>query len=132
MTLFFEMRPAPIETDDARVRFDVISADCHRVYPFLPMGNVHNWDRHSVQVKEREKYMQRRDTYAYNGIKDTYPQLKPPLQMLPLTTKDKMRICLENFVIRFRELRRAYRQPPSRRDAGKTVRPLADSSCDTA
>jgi hypothetical protein len=65
-----------IEVGD-KIRSDIDSESAEKVYPDLP--NIKNdWSRHEEYVKLRTEYLKQKDITAYQEIKNTFPDFKPP------------------------------------------------------
>ena len=82
-------RPTELRIDDHRVRRDINSQNVLKTYPFLPMGS---------NPMQRKKYLCIRDTLAYEKIRNKFPNLVPPQQLVEITTEDRWKARIENIV----------------------------------
>lgn len=59
------------------IRSDLKSDNVKTSYPDLPSAEG-DWVAHYRFVKLRKEYLKKKDTEAYEKIKDEYPNFKPP------------------------------------------------------
>lgn len=86
------------ESDEEDIRNDINNDSVKKTYPFLP--KTHNWKQHEKFVKKRQRYMNVRDSYAYNNLLKKNKINFKPANVTKITLRDTIIIYVEKLLNR--------------------------------